>query len=302
MKKVLAITLSLLLFILIFSSCSGKKDEETTEESTTEYTTEYITETTTVQAETAVSNTTPETTAAETTTAVPATTIPATTEVIATQPVQQDVSTYSKGQIIGLYSAALSKTRSYTAPLTVHHKEDMTFELKEASVGGPLVQRLVNTLMTTFIKPTDSDYSFSGGTAVNEDGENIPLLLPQRNNFELPEDAVLSATAESTSDGGYRVKIVLNDEKVGYGEVPKNNSGAMGYLDTTKLELKIVKINSCTIDYTGSVIDAVIRPDGYIGTVTYTINMTTTANISGMGLSGSGTVGGAQTEIWDIKW
>lgn len=296
MKKIIALSIILALTVTAFAGCSKKKDDETTtEEETTvaEYTTQV--ETTAAPVETTVATTVPETT-------VPVVTVPATTaSPVETTTAKPDVSTYSKQQIIDVYASALNKTRSYTDNITVHHKEDMNFEVKETSVGGPLVQRFVNYIVSTFVKPSEADYNFSGGTATNEDGETIPLLLPQKNNFALNEAAVNTATIEESGDM-LHVKIVLNDEQVNFGEVPQNNAGAVGYLDTSKLELKVVQLKSCTIDYTGSVIDAYIRADGYIDNVTYTINMITKAEMSGLGLSGSGSMGGAQTETWQLKW
>lgn len=210
-------------------------------------------------------------------------------------------SSYSKSEIIKLYSDALSKTRSYTQPITVHHKESFDGSVVECSPDISLAKTLANYIISAIADPSETDYSFSGGTATNEDGESIPLLLPQRTTFSLPENAVNAATV-TENNGTLNIHIELISESVGFGEVPKYNSSAIGYLDTSQFDFKIITVNSCTITYSGSTIDAVIRPDGYISECTYVINMSTTGNVTGMGITGGGTIAGAQTEVWTLNW
>lgn len=231
------------------------------------------------------------------TTAAPETEVP-TTEAPPTAP---DYSSYSKSDVIKLYADALAKTRSCTDSITVHHKESFTGDVVQATPGGELTKQLANYIVGAIAKPTETDYSFSGGTATNEDGETIPLLLPQRTSFSLPEEGVQSATV-TDSNGTLNVHIALVSEAVGFGEIPQYNSSAIGYLDTSKFSFKVITVNSCTITYTGSTIDAVIRPDGYISECTYSINLSTTGSVTGLGITGGGTIAGAQTEVWKINW
>lgn len=226
------------------------------------------------------------------------------TEAPSTQP---DLSSFSTEQILAIYTDALHKTRTCTDSISVHHKESFSMELQEIKFGqsgsgtsNPIIQKLVTFLTDAIVKPTETDYAFSGGTAVNEEGETIPLLLPQKSDFTLTPDGIADAQIESSGDM-LHVRLVLIDEKVGFGEKPAINAGAIGYLDTSELSFSILKIQSCTIDYTGSVIDAYIRSDGYIDSVTYVINMLTSAQASGLGLSGSGVLAGSQTEVWQIN-
>lgn len=225
--------------------------------------------------------------------------IPATT--VQAQPSVPDYSTYSIQQILDTYATALNLTRSYMGAITVHHKEDFRADARDVTPGGALTTQLVNTLISRLGEPSELDYRFSGGQAMNEDGETIPMLLPQKNNFTLTADGVQRATIEQVGDQTH-VVIRIVPETVGFSEVPRYNSAGIGYLDTSKLDLKIVKINSCDITYTGSVIDAYIRADGYISSVVYTIGMTVNGNVSGLGVTGSGTIEGAQTEAWTLGW
>lgn len=238
---------------------------------------------------------------------IPQETVPQVTLPQETQP-QQEVTTapvqtenYTKKEIIDLYSEALNKTRGYTGALTVNHSESFTADIKDAHPGGALTELLASNIVKLVGSEGQQTLSYNGGTAVNKDGESVPVLLPQRTAFSLPEAGVSSAELSRTGDKT-RIRLVLVPETVTMGQVPQYNSGAIGYLDTSDMDFKIITISRVDITYPGSVIDAVIRADGYIESVTYTINMSTYAELSGMGVSGYGTLEGAQTERWQLNW
>lgn len=303
MNKITKITAGISAFALLaFSSCTYVPADELIDSAKKETTTlELYVQTTAPNLTTAAAI--PQTTAAVTTTGVPVsdpTQAPVATTAAQTTPTAP-AGGYTTQQVIDLYSNALNLTRAYTGNLVVHHKEDFSANVTEANPGGSLTTQLANTVISKVADPSEADYVFAGGKATNEDGESIPLLLPQCSNFSLPAAGVSSASAQD--EGGMtHVKIVLVPETVSMGQIPTYNAGAVGYLDTASLNLKVVKVNSCDINYTGSVIDAVIRPDGYIGSVTYTINMTVHGNVTGLGITGSGTIEGAQTESWVLNW
>lgn len=216
-----------------------------------------------------------------------------------TAPVQQE--NYTKKEIIDIYSDALNKTRAYAGALTVNHSESFTANIKDAHPGGALTELLASNIVKLVGSEGNQTLTYNGGYAVNKDGETVPVLLPQRTHFNLPEagvaDAVLSKSGDKT-----HIRITLVPETVTMGQVPTYNSGAIGYLDTSDMDFKIITISRVDITYPGSVIDAVIRADGYIESVTYTINMSTYAELSGMGITGYGTLEGAQTEKWNLIW
>lgn len=217
-----------------------------------------------------------------------------------TAPVQADKN-YTKSEIMDIYAEALNKTRSYTGALTVNHSESFTADIKEAYPGGALTELLASNIVKLVGSEGQQTLSYNGGYAVNKDGETVPVLLPQRSAYNLPEAGVASAEISAEGDKT-RVRLVLVPETVSMGQVPTYNAGAIGYLDTSGMDFKIITISRVDITYPGSVIDAVIRSDGYLESVTYTINMSTYAELSGMGITGYGTLEGAQTEKWQLVW
>ena len=212
-----------------------------------------------------------------------------------------DYSSYTAKQIVDVYAAALEKTRGFTGAVRVNHSESFTANIKDAHPGGALTELLASNIVKLVGSEGQQTLNFRNGYAVNADGETVPLLLPQRTAFSLPEQGVASAQIRA-SGNKTNIKIVLIPETVSMGQVPQYNSSAIGYLDTSDMEFKIITISRVDITYPGSVIEAVIRSDGYIESVKYTINMSTYAELSGMGITGYGTLEGAQTELWTINW
>lgn len=223
------------------------------------------------------------------------------TETASPTPVTPDYSSYSKSQVLEVYKAALTQTRNYTGALTIKQTESFNAEVKESVPDNQLVKTLANYIVDLVGSEGSQELKFSNGKAVNKDDETVPILLPQRTEFSLTADGISQASISSEGEK-LHVKMVLVPETVSMGEVPKYNASAIGYLDTSDMDFKIITIKRVDIGYTGSVIDAVIRSDGYIESVTYTINMSTYAELSGMGISGSGTLEGAQTEKWELVW
>lgn len=212
-----------------------------------------------------------------------------------------DYSSFTKAQIVDTYKEYLNKTRAYTGNLTVQQTESFDAEIKEAHPGGALTELLASNIVKLVGSEGQQTLNFSGGRATNKDGENVPILLPQRAEFSLSPDGVAEASIKSEGDK-IHIRIVLVPETVAMGEIPTHNASAIGYLDTSNMDFKIITISRVDITYPGSVIDAVIGSNGYIESVTYTINMSTYAELSGMGISGYGTLEGAQTEKHVLMW
>lgn len=213
----------------------------------------------------------------------------------------EDYSSYSKKKIISVYEDALNKTRNYSGSLSATVTEAFSADIKDAHPGGALTELLASNIVKLVGSEGSQTLSFSNGRATNKDGESVPVLLPQRTSFSLPESGVKSASI-TEENGKLRIRMTLVSETVSMGQTPKYNSGAIGYLDTSDMSFSIITVSRVDITYPGSVIDAVINENGYIESVNYTINMSTYAELSGMGIEGYGTLEGAQTENWKLNY
>ena len=260
----------------------------------------------------AVSEAVSETTTAAPVTEAPTTDAPVTEAPVTEAPVTEAPTTQvppadtSKEGILKTLSDAVNKTKAFTDNITVSHTESFNIvepvvKLDSAEMLGTLATRAVNFVKDLVLKPSSETYSFSGGKATTSEGETTQLLLPKDKAFALTPDAV--ANAELTEENGMKhVKLTLVPEEThSLAEVPVNHANSIGYLDLDG-SFKIIQIDEIDIKYPGSVIDAMIRADGYVDSVTYTINLEAFSKAHGMGISGSATFSGSQSEIWKINW
>ena len=208
--------------------------------------------------------------------------------------------TYTKGEALSLLSAAVNKTKAYTGAVSAHHTEGFTADIQSIT-GGSLVASFANRLIGMVVAPVDETLNFSGGSAVNAEGETVPLLLPKSGPFALTESGVVSATATQSGQNTV-VDVTLVSESVGMHEIPAANASAIGYLDVGSLDISFLSVQSADITYTGSSIHAVINPEGYVASVTYTIPLYVEGSASAMGISGSAVFTGEETESWTIQW
>ena len=208
--------------------------------------------------------------------------------------------TLSKGEIVSLFSAAVNKTRSFTGAVSVQHTEGFTADIQSIT-GGELVKTMANKLIGMVVAPVNETLQFSGGSAVNSEGDTVALLLPKKGVFSLPESGVVTAVS-SQSGQNTVVDLTLVSESVGMNEVPAVNASAIGYLDVGSLDISLLTVQSANITYTGSKIHAVINPDGYIASVTYTIPLRVEGMASALGISGSAVFVGEETESWTVQW
>ena len=319
MKKPISIALSLLLIaaILLFAACGKKPAPETTTaapDTTTAPVSDAPSETqsetpseTRSETQSETQSAAPETTAAPDTTAAPATEAttaapaPETTAAPDNNAAQTDFSGYDKAQILNFLAAAVNKTKSYTGNITVNHKESFTSTVTNVSPGGALVTQALNFVKDLVLKPSEEVYSFSGGTATTSEGETTQLLLPKDKAFSLPPEGVASATIANEGDKVHVVLTLSPEEVNSLAAVPAYNSSAIGYLNLDG-KFKVIQIQELTIKYPGSKIDAFVRADGYVDSVTYTITLDASAKAKGMGISGTADFYGDQVEIWKINW
>lgn len=213
----------------------------------------------------------------------------------------------SPAGILNVLATAVNKTKGYKSAITVNHKEafDIVEPVVKLEKGGAafsnLATRAVNFVKDLVLKPSEEVYNFSNGKATTSEGESTQLLLPKDKPFGIGAEAVASATM-TTENGMAHIKITLKPEEThSLSEVPQNHSNSIGYLNLDG-KFSIIQIKELDIKYPGSTIDAYIRSDGYVQSVTYVINLEAYAKASGMGVTGSATFSGSQTEIWNINW
>lgn len=212
----------------------------------------------------------------------------------------QNPSSWSKSDIISKAKSSVNKTKSYVKPLTVHHKESFNATVTECT-GGSLVKTIANTMVGWVVKPVDETLSFQNGRAINSEGENVPIILPKKGNFNLSQKGVRSASAKVVGNQ-YVIKLDLISESVGIGDVPTHNASSIGYLDVNNFDISFMEIDSADITYSGSSIELHINSDGYVTYAVYKVPLTIEGSAHKGSISGSATFVGEQSEIWTLTY
>ncbi|MCR5782018.1 MAG: hypothetical protein K6G90_04690 [Clostridia bacterium] len=231
---------------------------------------------------------------ASTTTAVTAAAAP-TTAVPTTAALQM-----STQEILSLVRTSFEKTRNYQDDLEVMHSEDFEFEIKEITGGEP-VKALSNVFIQAVLSPQKETLNYKNGKATDSDGEELPILLPDSNDFSLPDEACQSVSAKRNGDD-IVVNIRLVPETASYPDMPKYNAGAFGYVDFSKLSLPGVTPERIDYTYPQTDIEYVIGSDGFIRKATYTAQLTIDGNGKLLLIDASLKSGGTLTEVWELNW
>ncbi len=216
-----------------------------------------------------------------------------------TAPAVIDPSAMSNQQMLDMITAAVNKTKAYNGNLSATHSESFTANVTECT-GGSLIAGIATRLIGMVVKPTDENLNFSGGTAVNSEGEQVTILLPQKGLFRLTMSGIKSISASQQGNNTV-ISITLIPESVGMYDVPAANAAGVGFLDVASLDLSLIEVTSADIVYQGSTIKAVINPQGYVTHAEYTIPLHVVGAAKVGFVSGSATFDGMQTEIWDLN-
>ncbi len=214
--------------------------------------------------------------------------------------ITEDASKWSTGQILSKASEAVNKTKGYSQSLSVHHVETFNATVTECT-GGSIVQSVANAMVGWVVEPVDETLSYSGGMAVNSEGETVPILLPKRGSFTLGSNGVTGASAR-TSNGEYIININVVQESVGMNQIPTHNAASIGYLDVSSFDLSFLTVDSADITYKGSSIELHINADGYVTYAVYRVPLIIKGSGHSGAISGSVTFEGEQTEQWTFSY
>ncbi len=185
-----------------------------------------------------------------------------TTNTTTTKPASNTASVPSgKADIINAYITgvnALKKQQNFS--LTVTDNLDITID---DITGGTAVQNLADSLMAQNVSEPEN-YTFIGGVDSATGSTPTQVIAPLNRDASVNNDAVLSAEATSTGDGGYTVKIVLIDELQTYTTPAPNHLTMVEVVDVEPLLPTGVTIKSLDLTYTGTTIEATFNKDNKI--------------------------------------
>ena len=217
-----------------------------------------------------------------------------------TAPAVSDPSTWTTAEILKFATDAVTKTKAYTSKITVDHAENFDVKITKAP-GGQLVMDTADKIIASVAKPSQEVLTFTNGRTTNAEGENVPLLLPKRGAFTLTADGVASATARKNGEN-IVINIKLVKEVGTLTDHPRHHAASVGYLDASDVDLSGITLNYLDITYTGTTLELVVNPDGYVAAADYKIPIHIAVEAKIAFITAAGECEGSQSETWKINW
>ena len=217
-----------------------------------------------------------------------------------TAPAVSDPSSWTTAEILKFTTDAVTKTKAYTSKVTVDHAENFDVRITKAP-GGQLVMDTADRIIASVAKPSQEVLTFTNGRTTNAEGEDVPLLLPKRGAFTLTSDGVASATAKKSGENVV-INIKLVKEVGTLTDHPKHHAASVGYLDASDVDLSGITLNYLDITYSGTTLELVVNPDGYVASAVYKIPIHIAVEAKIAFITAAGECEGSQSETWKINW
>lgn len=207
-------------------------------------------------------------------------------------------------EILKVVYDSVNLLKSDQADFVGHKVQKIDIQLVDSS--APMMNSVVNGIISLFANEEAFDYDFTDGVSVDpENGGNVSsysVFPPGDKPFSLQREGV--ARAVKTADGVntvYTVVIVPEKSTLENPRPPHHNAGA-DTLDLSEVEIPIVTMNRVDFDYPGAEISVTISPEGKIVGYREHLRINGTGEVSGLGMTGYGTLEGYMEEKWDIQW
>lgn len=220
-------------------------------------------------------------------------------------PSAESIDNLSKDEIVTRTANAVNALKQ-TQNFTAVRKLNVVVKVVDCSV--PSAVDAINEIITkaTSSAVPEETLVFSGGVATNSKGEQVAAAThvpPADNNFTLTGAGVSSARAEKQGDNTVYYINLISESTTAENSVPVHNSGALGYLNVTDLNLpSAVNITRANMNYPGSTIQATVDKDGRLIHLKNYLPMTGDGEAKVMGLGGSAQFEGYLDEEWSITY
>ena len=221
-----------------------------------------------------------------------------------------DPSSMSKAEIVQAVSKAVNGAKA-TKDMKARNVEKVTINLTDLSLKAAM--GIVNSIIQRLAGEDVANYNFVGGQSKATDDSGAELedgqvftpdqVIPPKNAaFSLTEDGVASASAEKSGDNTvYKIKLV--EENTSFtSPVPKFNSACFGYLDLTSIDVGGATITDANMHYPGTEMTFTVNGDGKLVKADYNMPMDGNGSAKIIGMNGSATFEGGDTESWEFTY
>ena len=165
----------------------------------------------------------------------------------------------------------------------------------------------VRSMATKIIESNRStapvNYHFSGGTDPASGLSPNNVIAPIGRQASLSESAVQSATATPTAGGGYTMHLTFGQDVQTMTAPAQNYAGVFRTVDKDSLGLpSAAKLDSFTVTYDNSSIDATVDSTGRLVSMTHHITVVNSEGHGSLVMSVTTKMHGDNTETYDISY
>lgn len=208
----------------------------------------------------------------------------------------------SKSQLISYYNSCLKK--SYSQKMNATKTEQVDVKVSGIDIGGaPLnADQFANSIIANNTKKNGvvQAKSFVNGKATDDGSAVEKFVLPAN----LYDEAVKTINIQK-SGAGYQVVIVLNQESCAHNGTAKYNASCAWPLDINVIDFgQAVNIQSCTFNYPGTKLTAMIDGQGRVTAVKTEMPLNVTnAKAKAVGINITvGSISGKWTCVNEMKF
>ena len=165
----------------------------------------------------------------------------------------------TKEEIIDAYITAVNKVKN-TENFTLYKDDTLNLVFDELP-GGSLIQSFADSLVADNQKAPIT-YKFSGGVDPATGKTPLAAIAPLNSFASLNDDGVKTATASPKADGGYTLKLVLEDEVQTHISAAPNNATTVEVIDVSPLVPAGATLSDLSINYKATTITATFNNKG----------------------------------------
>lgn len=165
----------------------------------------------------------------------------------------------TKDEIIDAYINGVNKVKD-TENFTLYKDDTLNLVFDELP-GGSIIQGFADSLVADNQKAPIT-YNFVGGTDSATGKTPLSAIAPLDSYASVNHGAVKTATATPNTDGGYTVKLVLQDEEQTHISAAPNNATTVEVIDVSPLLPAGATLSNLSINYKATTITATFNNKG----------------------------------------
>lgn len=214
-----------------------------------------------------------------------------------------DPSSLSKDEVVSKINAYMTQLKN-EQNMQIYETDAININVVDCSV--PSVIGTINSVINSIIGSVDPEktYTFTGGQAVNSDGETVTpndVVPPTSNAFAMSVDGVTSAKAEKQGDNIVYTATLVAESTTIENQYPPYHGPTVGYLDITAFDLPI-NVTKGDMHYPGATIAITVGSNDKISYIDIKFPMSGEGGTKILGQEGTASFEGALDRTMTITY